>query len=67
MLSFVPHPVLSLIPIMSSKVGNLQKGKSGEESTEYNYEGSGEAEGCIWFKQTMNNACGFYDILHWTH
>lgn len=24
----------------------------------------GEAEDVTWFKQTINNACGFYGILH---
>ena len=63
MLSLVPRPVLALILVFPTSE-TYEKEKATEESLEQGYEGSGEAEDCIWFKQTTNNACGFYAILH---
>lgn len=35
-----------------------------KESARETYAGSGDGEDVIWFKQTINNACGLYAILH---
>lgn len=62
MLSLIPRPVLALILVFpTSKI--YEDEKAVEESMIQDYKGSGEQE-CIWFKQTINNACGFYGILH---
>ncbi|KAF2844509.1 cysteine proteinase [Plenodomus tracheiphilus IPT5] len=57
----VPHPALSLILILPTSKA-YEENKAREEaiiaSTEHN---GGEV---VWFKQTINNACGLYAILH---
>ena len=63
MLSLVTRPVLALILVFPTSE-TYEKEKIAEESLKQDYEGSGEANDCIWFKQTINNACGFYAILH---
>ena len=63
MLRLVPRPVLALIPVFPTSQ-TYEKEIAVEESMREQYEGSGEAEDCIWFKQTINNACGVYGILH---
>jgi len=35
-----------------------------EETSRNEYEGCGEGEQVMWFRQTINNACGLYSILH---
>lgn len=62
-LAFIPRPVLALILILpTSEAYNQQilERESGRET----YIGSGNGEDVIWFKQTINNACGLYAILH---
>ena len=63
MLAFVPRPVLALILVFPTSEA-YEKEKALEESTMEDYDGKGEMEDVIWFKQTINNACGFYGILH---
>ncbi len=59
----LPHPAFALILVFpTSDAYETQKAK--EESTSQDYEGSGEGEDVIWFKQTINNACGLYSIVH---
>ncbi|KAH9872576.1 hypothetical protein IAQ61_004976 [Plenodomus lingam] len=57
----VPYPALSLILILPTSKA-YEENKAREEaiiaSTEHN---GGEV---VWFKQTINNACGLYAILH---
>lgn len=40
------------------------KEKAEGESTRHVYTASGANEPVVWFKQTINNACGLYAILH---
>ena len=63
MLSFIPRPVLALILVFPTSK-RYEAEKAAEESTTQDYEGSSDGEDCLWFKQTINNACGFYGILH---
>ena len=63
MLAFVPRPVLALILVFPTS-DVYEKEKAIEEYARKDYEGKGETEDVIWFKQTINNACGFYGILH---
>ena len=63
MLALIPRPVLALILVFpTSEV--YEKEKAIEEFTKEDYKGRGETEDVTWFKQTINNACGFYGILH---
>ena len=62
LIAFVPRPVLALILVFPS---DAYKVKWTEEEAQYEeYDGCGEAEDIIWFKQTIHNACGLYGILH---
>jgi ubiquitin carboxyl-terminal hydrolase L3 len=56
-----PRPALALILIFpTSETYEAQKAK---EAAVYE-EGSTDKEDVVWFKQTINNACGLYAILH---
>ena len=63
MLAFIPRPVLALILVFPTSE-LYEKEKANEESTRDDYKGRGETEDVTWFKQTINNACGLYGILH---
>ena len=41
-----------------------EKEKAEGEKTRHVYTASGADEPVVWFKQTINNACGLYAILH---
>jgi len=63
LLAFIPRPVLALVLVFpTSDTYESQKAK--EEALVQAYHGSGKDENVIWFKQTINNACGLYGILH---
>jgi len=58
-----PRPALALILIFpTSDAYETQKAK--EEAEYEEYTGGTDKEGVVWFKQTINNACGLYAILH---
>jgi len=56
-------PVHALILIFPANSG-YEKEKTESERTREVYTASGADEPVIWFKQTINNACGLYAILH---
>ncbi|KAF8537772.1 ubiquitin carboxyl-terminal hydrolase, family 1 [Trichophaea hybrida] len=63
LLSLVPRPVFALILVFpTSEVYEQQKAAS--EAKRETYDGSGKDEDVVWFRQTINNACGLYGILH---
>ena len=63
LLGFVPRPVLALILIFpTSDVYEEQKAVHEAEAEAYS--GYGQNEAVVWYKQTINNACGLYGILH---
>lgn len=63
LLAFTPRPALALVLVFpTSTIYEEQKARE-EASTEI-YQGSGEGESVMWFKQTIHNACGLYGILH---
>jgi ubiquitin carboxyl-terminal hydrolase L3 len=63
LLAFVPRPVLALILVFPTS-DTYERQKAKEEALVQAYSGSGKDENVIWFKQTINNACGLYGILH---
>jgi ubiquitin carboxyl-terminal hydrolase L3 len=63
LLAFIPRPALALVLVFPTSTVYEEKKRS-EEAIKDRYEGSGEEENVIWFKQTINNACGLYAILH---
>lgn len=61
-LAFVPRPVYGLIlvfPTTPSYEARVEEEDAGLED----YEGGGEGR-VMFFKQTINNACGLYAIIH---
>lgn len=57
----LPHPALALILIFPTST-TYERHKAVEEATIHeNTHDDGEI---VWFKQTINNACGLYAILH---
>ncbi|KAJ9133681.1 Ubiquitin carboxyl-terminal hydrolase [Pleurostoma richardsiae] len=63
LLDFIPRPALALIlvfpttPAYESKIAEQDRSKA-------DYAKSGDDEDVVWYRQTINNACGFYGILH---
>jgi ubiquitin carboxyl-terminal hydrolase L3 len=55
-LEFVPRPILAVIVIFPD-TDPVQSSVPG-------FDGDREEDGVFWTKQTINNACGFYAILH---
>lgn len=63
LLAWIPRPVLALVFVFPTPHDYWKIEKEIEENRpEYN--GSGENEDVIWFKQTINNACGLHALLH---
>ncbi|EON67283.1 hypothetical protein W97_06536 [Coniosporium apollinis CBS 100218] len=63
LLSFIPRPVLALVLVFPTSEA-YEKHKAQEEATVRDYQGAGDDQPVMWFKQTINNACGLYGILH---
>jgi hypothetical protein len=63
LLAMVPRPVHALILVFPTS-GAYEKRKEEEESVRDDYDGSGSDEPVTWFRQTINNACGLYGLLH---
>lgn len=63
LLAMVSRPVLSLVLVFPT-TDTYKNKKAEEEATIADYSGSGEEEPVVWFRQTINNACGLYGILH---
>ena len=63
LLAFIPRPVHALIFIAPADVYHRvrQSDSGGKELT---YDGAGEGEPVVWFKQTIGNACGLIALLH---
>lgn len=59
----LPHPALALVLVFPTSSA-YEDCKAKEEALRQEYAGSGKEEEIIWFKQTINNACGLYGALH---
>lgn len=63
LLAMVPRPVHALVLCFyESHVYRKQMEET--EAAKGDYTGSGEDEPVVWYRQTINNACGLYGILH---
>ncbi|RYP44415.1 hypothetical protein DL768_009117 [Monosporascus sp. mg162] len=63
LLAFVPRPALALLLVFPvSAVYESQR--MAEDATAPEYDGRGEAEPVVWFRQTIRNACGLMGLLH---
>lgn len=59
----LPHPALALILVFPT-TDRYEDQRAVEDARHSDSEGNGYDEGIMWFKQTINNACGLYSILH---
>jgi ubiquitin carboxyl-terminal hydrolase L3 len=57
---FLPHPALALVLVFPADDVLKADAASDREA----YSGSGEDEPVVWFRQTIQNACGLYAVLH---
>lgn len=63
LLAFVPRPAHALLLIFPvSETYEQHRLVEDEERDEY--EGSGNSEPVVWYKQTIGNACGLIGLLH---
>ncbi|KAK3368774.1 ubiquitin carboxyl-terminal hydrolase, family 1 [Podospora didyma] len=59
----LPRPALAVILVFPT-TDSYNARNALLESARVEYQGSGDGEPIVWLKQTINNACGLYAILH---
>jgi ubiquitin carboxyl-terminal hydrolase L3 len=63
LLGFLPRPVHALILVFPTTEAYEERVRSEESGVEA-YSQSGDGEEVVFFRQTINNACGLYAVLH---
>lgn len=63
MLAFVPRPALALLLVFPVS-DTYERFRTEEDLDKQEYEGNGEGEEVMWYKQTIGNACGLIGLLH---
>lgn len=63
LLTMVPRPVHALVLVFPTSEA-YETRKVEEEATRDDYDANSIDEPVIWFRQTINNACGLYGLLH---
>ncbi|KIV99616.1 uncharacterized protein PV09_08791 [Verruconis gallopava] len=63
LLEFVPRPAHALLLIFPV-TDTYEKFRREEDQNRPEYDGSGENEPVVWYKQTIGNACGLIGLLH---
>ena len=63
LLEFLPRPAIALL-LVFPVTSTYEKFRREEDEPKPEYEGSGEGEEVVWFKQTIRNACGLIGLLH---
>lgn len=63
LLAFIPRPVHALLVIIPWTEGWDEERKA-EDDGKGEYQGKGQDEPVIWFKQTIGNACGSIGLVH---
>lgn len=63
LLAFIPRPVLALLVIIPL-TPTWHAARTVEDKDKGDYEGKGEEEPVIWFKQTIGDACGSIGLVH---
>ncbi|KAK7041804.1 ubiquitinyl hydrolase 1 [Paramarasmius palmivorus] len=64
LLGFISRPVLALVVLFPAIGDKYLEEVEKERNSKPIYNGCGEGEDAIWYKQTIRNACGLYGILH---
>ena len=59
----LPHPTLALILVFPT-TSSYEARKAVEDAERAEYRNTVDDNDILWFKQTINNACGLYGILH---
>lgn len=59
----LPSSAIAYILVLPTSEAYEARTATEDESREV-YQGQGKDEAVVWFKQTINNACGLYGILH---
>lgn len=63
LLAFVPRPAHALLLVFPVSE-TYEKFRHEEDKDKKEYEGHGEGEEVVWYKQTIGNACGLIGLLH---
>jgi ubiquitin carboxyl-terminal hydrolase L3 len=63
LLDFIPRPVFALLVIIPLTPA-WNEARQTEDKDKGDYEGTGDVEPVIWFKQTIGNACGSIGLVH---
>ncbi|KAL1800999.1 hypothetical protein ACET3X_001341 [Alternaria dauci] len=63
MLAFIPRPAIALLVIIPL-TPTWDEARTVEDKDKPEYEGKGDTEPVIWFKQTIGNACGSIGLVH---
>ncbi len=63
LLAFVPRPAHALLLVFPVSQ-TYEKFRHEEDQAKSEYEGVGDGEDVIWYKQTIGNACGLIGLLH---
>ena len=63
LIAFVPRPCLALLLVFPVSA-TYEKFRKEEDEGKKDYEGFGEGEEVLWFRQTIGNACGLIGLLH---
>lgn len=63
LLAFVPRPAHALLLVFPVS-DTYEKFRHEEDKDKNDYEGRGENEQVVWYKQTIGNACGLIGLLH---
>lgn len=63
LLALIPRSALALVLVFPTTPAYKRK-IAEQDGTKARYSKSGDDEDIIWYRQTINNACGLYGILH---
>jgi hypothetical protein len=63
LLAFVPRPAYALLLVFPCSE-TYEKFRREEDAERKEYDGSGDGEPVVWYKQTIKNACGLIGLLH---
>ncbi|KAF2827946.1 cysteine proteinase [Ophiobolus disseminans] len=63
LLAFIPRPVYALLVIIPL-TPTWRESRQSEDKDKGEYQGKGEDDPVIWFKQTIGNACGSIGLVH---
>lgn len=67
LIAFVPRPchaLLLVFPVSASYEKHRREEDEKIWGSEGHYEGKGDSEEVMWYKQTIRNACGLIGLLH---